>query len=283
MTPFDDRSRTALSFLYPEAAGTLTHNLAGHPLMELEALVRLAGRIRPIDVEQNLADLPIGVDPADLRGNGLGIADSIRRIEENGSWMVLKFIDQDDDYRALIKEVLAGIRPVIEPVTGAMLKLEGFVFISSPGAVTPFHMDPEHNILMQCRGTKTMTIFPQDDREIASAMLHEAFHQGRHRNLPWQEHFAERGTSFTIRPGEAIHVPVKAPHFVRNGAEPSISLSVTWRSEWSYREEYAHGFNALLRKAGIDPAAPARYPAQNHAKSIAYRAIGKAQRLLGRE
>jgi hypothetical protein len=26
--------------------------------------------------------------------------------------------------------------------------------------VTPFHFDPEHNILLQIRGRKTMTIFP---------------------------------------------------------------------------------------------------------------------------
>ncbi|MEZ5892338.1 MAG: hypothetical protein R3C58_04235 [Parvularculaceae bacterium] len=35
-------------------------------------------------------------------------------------------------------------------------------FRLSPGAVTPFHMDPEHNILLQIAGEKTFTIYPAD-------------------------------------------------------------------------------------------------------------------------
>lgn len=280
---FDNAARDALVALYPETPGRIAHGLAGHPLMELDSLVRLAARIRPVDIERNKADLPIGVDPADLRDTGMTVAETIRRIEQNGSWMVLKFVDQDPEYRALLHAVLAEIEPVIQAATGAMLKREAFVFISSPGAMTPFHMDPEHNILMQCRGTKTMTVFPQGDRELAGPERHEAFHDGHHRNLPWQDDFAQRGTAFALAPGEAIYVPVKAPHFVRNGPEPSVSLSVTWRSEWSYREEQAHGFNAMLRRTGLDPAAPARFPRQNHAKSIAYRALARAGRMFGRD
>ena len=30
-----------------------------------------------------------------------------------------------------------------------MMKPQGFIFISSPDAVTPYHFDPEHNILLQ--------------------------------------------------------------------------------------------------------------------------------------
>ena len=31
---------------------------------------------------------------------------------------------------------------------------EAFIFISSPNTVTPYHMDPEYNFLLQIRGTK---------------------------------------------------------------------------------------------------------------------------------
>jgi hypothetical protein len=89
--------------------------------------------------------------------------ETIRRIEECGSWMVLKFIEKDEIYRALLHDVLAEVEPAIRATTGPMLKREGFIFISSPGSVTPFHFDPEHNILLQIRGRKTMTIFPAGD------------------------------------------------------------------------------------------------------------------------
>jgi len=277
---FPPAAQDALAAIYPEQTGIIPHGLVGHPLFELDALIALAGRMRPADVEQNIGDLPIGIDPDEVRHNGLSVADTIRTIEENGSWMVLKFVEQDPLYRALLEEVLGEIRPMVATRTGDMIKLEGFIFISSPDAVTPFHFDPEHNILMQLRGRKTMTVFPAGDQEIAEAKLHEAFHMGGHRNLPFRPEFGAKGRPLEIGPGEAIYVPVKAPHFVKNGPETSISFSVTWRSEWSYREADVHGLNHLLRRAGIDPTPPARYPHQNRTKSIAYRALAKAKRMI---
>ena len=79
------------------------------------------------------------------------------------------------------------------------------------------------------------------------------------------------GTAFAIDPGEAVYVPVMAPHFVRNGSASSISLSITWRSEWSYAESDSRCFNGIVRKWGINPRAPGRWPASNRAKSLAYR------------
>lgn len=278
---FPPEAREAFAALYPERPGLMTHHLAGHPLLQFDALVALAQRMRPMDVEQNVGALPIGIDPADVTHNGLSAADTIRSIARNESWMVLKFIEQDPQYRALLEEILAEIAPLAAERTGRMLKLEGFIFVSSPGSVTPFHFDPEHNILLQVQGRKVMTVFPAGDPEIADGTLHEAFHLGGHRNLPFSESFADKGRAFALGPGDAIHVPVKAPHWVKNGEAPSISLSVTWRSEWSYQEADAHGINHWLRRLGMRPAMPHRYPRHNRAKSIAWRGLGKVKRVLG--
>jgi len=278
MTPFAPPALDVLRAAYPDRPILLRHQLADHPLLTLDALVGLAQRMRAADVEYNRGDVPIGLDPAATPGNGLSVVETIRRIEECGSWMVLKFIEQDPIYRRLLEETLAGIEPVVDPVTGAMLKREGFIFISSPGAVTPFHFDPEHNILLQIRGQKVMTVFPAGDPAIAPGRLHEEFHGGGHRNLPWRDDFAAAGEAFPLSAGDAVYVPVKAPHWVRNGSAPSVSLSVTWRSDWSFHEKYAHGMNRLLRRVGIEPSPPRRFPHRNLAKSTAYRAVGKVQR-----
>ncbi len=275
---FSSAAQDAFRALYPEKSGKLTHQLVDHPLLTLEALVDLGGRLNPDHVEYNRADIPIGIDPDAVEGNGLTIADTIRSIEENGSWMVLKWIENDPAYKALLEETLGELRGIVEPVTGAMRHLQGFIFVSSPNAVTPFHMDPEHNILLQIRGQKVMTVFPADDRAIVDDVEHERYHLGGHRNLPWQDEFAARGNAVELSPGEAIHVPVKAPHWVKNGNALSISLSVTWRSEWSYRESEARVLNSVLRDAGLKPASPARFPKQNLGKAIAYRV---ARRLPG--
>lgn len=282
MTRFDATALETLAGAYPEQPVLLGHGLADHPLLKLDALAALAQRIRPVDAEYNRGDVPVGLDPEETPANGLSVAETIRSIEQCGSWMVLKFIEQDPLYRDLLRETLAMIEPVVRPVTGGMLKMEAFAFISSPDAVTPFHFDPEHNILLQIRGRKTITVFPAADEALVSGEAHEAFHNGGHRNLPWRDEFAARGQAFALEPGKAVYVPVKAPHWVRNGPEVSVSFSITWRSEWSYREEYARRMNAVLRKAGLRPAMPGRFPNQNHLKSLGYRIIDRARRATGR-
>lgn len=274
MTAFPKETRAIFAAAYPEMPVKLRHDLVDHPLLTLPALVELAAALPKADVEYNPGALPIGIAPEDIPSPRLGIAETIRSIEENGSWMVLKRIEQHPDYRTLLESTLAELAPIVTPRTGEMLTLQGFVFISSPDAVTPFHFDPEHNILLQIRGQKTMTVFPATDEAIVPAQAHEAYHLGQHhRNLGWDDHFSAKGTAFTLVPGEAIHVPVKAPHWVKNGPQVSISLSVTWRSTWSYEEADARAFNHLLRKWGITPASPRRLPAHNRGKSIAYRAL----------
>ena len=72
-----------------------------------------------------------------------------------------------------------------------------------------------------------------------------------------------------------VLMPVMAPHYVANGDAPSISLSITWRSEWSYRESEAHVANAALRRFGLNPAMPPRWPDYARAKTFGWRAIRK--------
>jgi Cupin-like domain len=266
----------AFAALYPETPGLVPHNLAGHPLFTLEALAALASRMPDHHVEYNRGNLPKGIDFDAVPGNGLSIVDTILGIETNGSWMVLKFVEQDAAYRALLAETLAELDPVLHRTTGPMLKQEAFIFISSPNSVTPLHFDPEHNILLQLRGTKSMTVFPADDEEIAPPTAHEAFYFGAmHRNLPWDDSYAPRGRRFDLSAGDGIHVPLMAPHWVQNGPEVSISFSVTWRSTASYREAEARGMNATLRKLGLSPRSPGRYPARNMAKATGYRVLRK--------
>ena len=106
-------------------------------------------------------------------------------------------------------------------------------------------------------------------------MQSEAFHAGGHRNLAWQEHFRARGMAVRLLPGDAIHVPVKAPHFVENGPAVSISLSVTWRSERSVAESELHGLNALLRRRGLPIGRIGDRPERQRARRLAYRIMRK--------
>ena len=271
---FSSDARKTFAECYPEVPHVLAHGLRDHPLFELDALARLAESLPDESIEYNRGDLPIGVDGKPERP-ALAIGETIRRIAETGSWAVCKNIEQNPAYAAILSELLEELCPQIEARTGKLMKTQAFVFITSPDAVTPYHFDPEHNILLQLRGAKTMTQFPAGDTRYAADEVHEAYHTGGGRELAWRDELAAGGTEFRIGPGEALFVPVMAPHFVRNGAEPSVSLSITWRSEWSFAEADARAFNRVLRSIGMRPRGTRRWPGRNLAKAYGWRLLRK--------
>lgn len=264
---FPARSRAYFAASYPEGAHKLTHDLVAHPLLELEALAQLGESLPDKSIEYNRGDLPIGIT-GKPGSTGRTIGETIREIDSANSWAVLKNIEQAPAYAGLLHELLDEMSEVIEPTTGEMLTPQGFIFVTSPNAVTPFHFDPEHNILLQLRGSKAMTIWPAGDNRFAPDKVHEAYHTGGGRELGWDETFAEFGITFPLDPGDAVYVPVMAPHYVRNGPEVSISLSITWRSTWSYDEADARAFNHMLRRWGMSPRPTNRWPRQNRAKAL---------------
>lgn len=271
---FSENARATFARHYPEVPHKLVHALGAHPLMELEALAALAEALPAASIEYNAANQPIGID-GKPEPTGIPIGETIRSIETTNSWAAIKNIEQHPAYAALLEGLLSEIRPVIEARTGRMLKTQGFVFVTSAGGVTPYHFDPEHNILLQVRGSKVMTQFPAGDARFAPDRVHETYHTGGGRELEWRAELRDGGTEFALSPGEALFVPVMAPHFVRNGAGSSVSLSITWRSEWSFAEADARAFNGLLRKLGLNPAQPGRWPASNRAKALCWRIARK--------
>lgn len=269
---FGQEARRNFAVAYPEVPHKLKHHLRAHPLLENEAMARLAERLPDHSIEYNRGDVPVGID-GKPHPTGLTIGETIRNIAKSESWAVLKNIEQDAAYSAFLDGLLEELRPYVEARTGAMLTPQGFIFISSPEAVTPYHFDPEHNILLQIEGSKVMTQFPAGDTRYAPDTAHESYHTGGPRELRWHKGLESGGTRFPLEPGDAIFVPVMAPHHVKVGPESSISLSITWRSKWSYAEADARSFNGLLRNNNILPKAPGRWPQYNMPKALAWRAI----------
>ena len=272
---------------YPGDSAPVQHRLQHHPMFALEALAGLAARLPESHVEHSRGDLSVSQDPGAIVREALSPAEIVRTIATNRCWMVLKKVDTDPAYAALIDQCLAEIADVVTPATGPYLRREAFIFLSAPNSVTPFHMDPEHNILLQIAGQKTMRVYPAGDLGIVPQEVHEAFHQGgRHRNMHHEDAFDAKARDFVMQPGDAVYVPVKAPHWVQNGPEPSISFSITWRSTASDREARLHRMNAGLRRMGITPSAPGAAPALDDAKVAAHKAAKGAtaavKRVLGK-
>ena len=266
----------AFANAYPYAPATLRHALADHPLFTLDRLAALTERHPEDRLEYNRGDLGLTQDPDAMPANGLGAAETVRTIEANGSWMVVKNVERDPDYARLMDQCLDALAPVTGPATGPRHQAEAFVFLSSPGSLTPFHMDPEHNVLCQLRGTKTMAVYPRDG--LVAQETREAFHLGAHRNLVHEPRFDAEAETFELAAGDALHVPLLAPHWVRNGPEVSVSFSITWRSALSVAEADTHRANAWLRarlgRWGLSPRPPGG--PMDGAKRAGYKVLRRA-------
>ena len=135
-----------------------------------------------------------------------------------------------------------------------MLPRAGWIFVSSPNTVTPFHIDHEHNFILQIRGKKRLYTWEPFDREVVSERAQELFHDEHSRErIGWNESFRSRARIFDLVPGMGGYMPSTSPHLVENGDEPSITISFTYYTDATRRREMLYRGNARLRRMGLSP------------------------------
>jgi hypothetical protein len=238
--------------LFLREPARVRHSLLEHPLLTLDAIAELADTLPLKYVERHHAHLP-KVMPGGAPEVGGRPSETVREIERNDCWMVLWYLEQAPEYAALLDQTLDQVKQYTAR-DGGMRRREAFLFISAPDAVTPIHFDPEHNFLLQIRGTKDISVCQFPDAVSAQREL-DRYYDGGHRNL---EAMPSEETKFRLEPGDGVYVPTFAPHWVQNGGGVSISLSITFRTPASERAERVNALNAKLRKATRPPGADAR-------------------------
>jgi hypothetical protein len=244
---------------------SLRHSLADHPALTMEAIAELADAMPPGTVERHSANQPLLVPGGAAEFTGRP-GDTVRAIDTSQTWMVLWNIEQIPRYRALLDAILDEAMPHVPRREGAMGRREAFLFLSAPNAVTPVHFDPEHNFLLQIRGVKELSVGRFSDRAAARREL-DRYHDGGHRNLVQVPPQSSRNV---MHPGQGVYVYPFAPHWVLNGPAPSVSLSITFRTEKSDSDEAVHVLNARLRKRGMHPRPLGDSPAIDRAKAAFY-------------
>ncbi len=271
---------------FPRRGFKVEHYLSDCPQFQLPRLVELAQRLPATEIEYFNGNVGINQDPFTHPANGLSVAETVRRIEECGSWMVLKNVQLDPEYGQLMRSVLDEVYCHLDTSINKLHREEAFIFISSPNSVTPYHLDEEHNFLCQIRGSKEVSMWDPMDRKTISELeienMLQVWHGSEyHRNMLYKEEFQDRATTYTLSKGEALHFPVGAPHWVKNGPEVSVSFSVTFRSAFSERQAIVYFMNRKLRRLGITPVAPWTSPWRDSLKYGSFQALRRLSRIGG--
>jgi hypothetical protein len=259
----------------------IRHGLAGHALFTLPRLIELAKRQPPESLEYYAGNVGISMDFDKTPHTGLSVEETIRRIEECCSWLFLKRIEHDPEYNQLLNQVLDEIGEHSELLSPGMYDRAGAIFVSSPNAVTPYHMDQENNFLLQIRGTKTIHVFPGNDPTVLSQEEMEEHYcrPGINRNVVFKEEYRPKAWVFQLNPGDTLHFPNLYPHYVQNGPEVSISFSCAFFTPATERREIIHRVNHGLRRLGLTPTPFGHSSVRDSTKVKVYRVWRRLRRL----
>jgi len=235
------------------------HHLAGHPLFELPQLLELAKSLPDADVYYDAGDIRVDQRWDQIPRTQLSVEQLIGRIENAGAWILLRGTHKDPRYAALLDQCLEEVQGLVGTAFPRKIKcVRGLVFITSPNRITTYHMDRECNYLLQIHGHKVMYVFDRYDRDVLPEEEIERFWSADNNAAVYKEQYQERGQEYHMGPGMGVHIPVNAPHWLKNGDNISVTLAVTFQFMDS-RLANVYRTNYYLRKAGVKPVPPGQF------------------------
>ncbi|MGH6822309.1 MAG: hypothetical protein ACRECP_03970 [Methylocella sp.] len=260
------------------------HGLKDHPLFELPNLIELAKR--PAHVEAYWSNGK--VEPTDSWGTGraprLTLVDTIADIADNNSLVILKQVAQDPVYGPELQDFLASVVALSgEQMRQDVVVGETSILISSPNRLTPYHMDDDCNFLMQVVGNKTLWVYDQNDRTLVSHEEREQYHRGNQNSIVYEESRLCDASAYELDAGYGVHIPVFAPHWVRNHDNISVALSVNYQLRPMLAEKRIYQVNSLLRKLSAAPTPPRISPWRDRMKLAAANGVVAAYHRLRRK
>jgi hypothetical protein len=262
----------------------VAHSLAGNPLFQLDALIEVAKQAstRPGDLYLDAGDVSVHDKWGNIPIPDRPVDEIIRRIESAGAWIIIKHVEQGPGYDQVIREFDEFVREVAGRETAQLLsKPEMLVLVTSPNRVTPFHFDAEVNFLVQIQGEKDAWVCDPNDRSAVTDLEIERYYSVNHNSGTFKPGLEERARLFHLKPGEGVHIPTHAGHWVKNGNAVSVSLSLNFELPSSmYRDVYR--MNHHLRRLGLEPTPPGRAPLRDKMKVGAARFSRKLNRWRGR-
>jgi hypothetical protein len=264
--PALDEARALLN----REAFRVAHSLAGNPLFRLDALIEVAKQAstRPGDLYLDAGDVTVTDKWGHIPIPDRPVEEIIRRIESAGAWIIIKHVEQGPGYEEVIREFDQFVRELAGREMAQLLsRPEMLVMVTSPNRITPFHFDAEVNFLVQIQGVTDLEI--------------EHYYSVNHNAGTFKPGLEERARLFHLRPGDGVHIPTHAGHWVKNSNAVSVSLSLNFELPyWMYRDVYR--MNHYLRRLGLQPTPPGHARLSDKMKAGAAAVGRQLNRLRGR-
>lgn len=240
------------------------HTLANSPLFTLPRLAAVAERMLSRGDLQKFVARSGKSALADAKFKDMPLqaqlSETVRQLADANVWLKLTSANTaDPEYQALMDQVLMEVeelsgQPVRELITWAGLT----VFMASPRVTTPYHIDHESNFLFQISGSKDVSLHNPSDREVLPEDQVERFYFGDFEAAEYRPELQSRGTIFRLEPGTVVHHPPLAPHWVQNGNDVSVSVSIGFCMQPIDRIARVYQVNHFLRRFGLRPTPPGR-------------------------
>lgn len=274
--------------LYDRESFTTTHQLADHPLLKVDALAAMIQRLprERVFYSSGTVDRDADFDRASIEHPPkLELHEAMKDLERADSYIMVNGPETDPEYQPLFRDILGTIESYTQSFDPDIRDPMLYLFISSPNSTTPFHVDRYITFLMQITGKKKLYVWSPNDRETVSEEAMEVLFADPSQRSPLlppgrENHCKEHSLS----PGECLHIPFTAPHWVKNGDEVSISLSIIFRTRRTDRMRNAYQMNyQLRRRLGWPPFPVGQSPLRDHSKDLllrTYSTLRTSQRRL---
>lgn len=240
------------------------HQLLGHPALSLENLARVIPALPDDRVMYSKGLLENG---ADFEGSyrhrpvDCSLEETIENIRVSDSYIMVRSPECDPSFAELHRQLIGDVEQIMKArgVGSEAYGAQLYLFIASPNSVTPFHLDRNSTFLLQFRGSKVVSVFPQWDAWVVSDEDREAYVAHAKTRLPWDEGRDAVATRFQFMPGDGLHIPFVAGHHVRNGSDDvSISMSIIFNtregSAWCRALNLNHRMRPAMKRFGMVPA-----------------------------
>jgi hypothetical protein len=262
------------------------HTLATNPLFQLSALSRLAERVAARkDPHHPNGDIHID------RGEGspnskpglkdlakTDFAELVGEIENGKTWIILKHIEREPGYREIFENCVCDILDIAgRDIVKQIKRFEAILFITSPNRVTEYHIDRECSWLLQIQGNKDIHFFDRADKDVLPDEELERYWAVNNLSAVYKPQYESRAMIYHLRPGSGVHSPVNTPHWLQNGNNVSVSLSINFQFH-EFAWENLFKANYYLRRAGLTPASPGKSPFADRIKSETFTAVQSMKR-----